>query len=154
MMEWWNARDARERLLLTICAALVALVSIVQLGVVPSMSYRERAANALEREVAINEEVRAVAATKTDQRATPSDGRPLQAIVSDTSSLFGLEVNRMAPTDQGGLNLWLEAEPPQPLYAWLVDLERVHGVRVGKASIRWNSDQTTISANLYVEQGL
>ncbi|MEL6781979.1 MAG: type II secretion system protein GspM [Pseudomonadota bacterium] len=153
MMAWWTAREAREQLLIIVAAILAVAVALFQFGLIPSATARDRAERAYANALAENADVRKAAARRVKTADAASRNEPLQTVVTNTSDLYGMTITRLLPAENDGLNLWLESEYPQTVFAWLTDLETNHGVRVGKASLRRNSDEQTVSVNVYLARG-
>ncbi len=149
---WWSGLEARERMLVLVAGALVTVIVLYQFVLVPSRQYAE--SRTLRYRAALSEyqDVRAVAALAGEVRAPESAGQPLQSVLTRTAGLYGLTITRLAPAENDGLNLWLDDVSPQLLYAWLGDLERAHGVQVGKAALRADGEGNTVSASFYVSR--
>ena len=151
MNAWWNARDERERLILLVGGLMAAAIILYQYVWLPAEAYRERAerdhASALIDLAAIR---RAEASSLADTGSTAS-AQPLQSVITRTAEGFGLTISRLVPAGEEGMNVFFDSAPPLLVYAWLGELERNNGVRVGGTStLRKNSDNQTVSANIFL----
>lgn len=155
LKNWWSGRDSRERTLLSICLALTVIIVLFQFVLVPSFSFRDREAKRYASQANMHSEVVQTlrAYENSPKQANVKANGPVQGIVSDTSSVFGISISRIEPTSNGDLTLWIEEIDPQSLYAWLTDLETNQGISVSKASIRMNKDTVTVNANVFVSRG-
>ncbi len=150
---WWNEREPREQWLLG-TAAILTVLMLLWAGVLsPAMDYRRNQETALRSALAENAEIRAGVARVGDARVAAMDEQPLQSVIMTSAAASGVTLNRLTPAENDGFNLWIDAASPDALYGWLVGLETRHGVRVGKASLRLNSDEATVGASLYLVRG-
>ena len=153
LAEFWKARDDRERKLLLLAAALFGTVLSWQFVYLPSSDFRRRTearAQAAQSDLAV---VASLVGRRQSGSGGDRSGTPVQSVVTDTANVYGLSIGRIEPSPDGSLTLWFDKVSPSLLYAWLLDLEQSHGVRVGKASLRLNQDGETVSANIFVERG-
>ncbi|MEM7767983.1 MAG: type II secretion system protein M [Pseudomonadota bacterium] len=147
---WWNGLEAREKQLILIAGVLSAVIGLYQLILVPSLGFADSQQQRYRAALSEQADVRAAAAQARTTAAPETANQPLQSVLTNTAGLYGLTITRLAPAENDGLNLWFDGVPPQILYAWIGDLERAHGVRVGKASLRNDPEGGTISANFYM----
>lgn len=153
MNTWWDAREPRERLIIIIGGVIAGFLALYQFVMAPSSDFRERAERRYSNALAENFDILTAITTRSSSAEAPSRNQPLQTVVTNSSDLYGMTITRLIPAENEGLNIWLEAEGPETVFAWLSELERTHGVRVGRASLRRNSDEQTISANVYLARG-
>ena len=153
MANWWNEREPREQWLLGVAAALTVVFLLWAAILGPAMEYRRQQETALRAALAENADIRVGVAQVGELRMAATDERPLQSVIMTSASASGVTLNRLTPAENDGFNLWIDNASPDALYAWLVELETRHGVRVGKASLRLNSDETTVGASLYLVRG-
>ena len=150
--QWWLEREPREKLLLAVAGALCVLIAAYQFAFMPSSAFRaeqERAFSAALSEYAY---VSSVTDNMMETRSDPSREQPLQAVLTNTSGLYGLTISRLVPAEADGMNVWLDSASPQLLFAWVADLERSHGVRVERAAIRRNQEGDKVTANLFLQR--
>ena len=152
MKDFWEARDARERLLLLIAGALTIAFVLFQFIWTPAQDFRSRAERGLATASSDLELVRQSTAVAIDQSRPETLNTPLQSVVTDMATVYGLTISRIEPSQNDALTLWFEAVAPTAIYAWLVDLENSHGVKVQKASIRLTQDGLNVSANVNVSR--
>jgi len=151
MKAWWDAREEREKLILLVGGVIAVLVVVFQYAWLPAKSYRERAERDHASALADLAAVRRAEASTLAATAAPTSAQPLQSVITRTAEGFGLTISRLVPAGEDGMNVFLDAAPPLLVYAWLGELDRNHGVRVGGTStVRKNSDNQTVSANIFL----
>lgn len=153
MMTWWNEREPRERLILTVGLIVALTLGLFQFAWVPSQEFRDRAerahASALTDIVAVKRQKSFLGG----EVAVETTNQPIQSVITRMADGFGLPLARLVPAGSEGMNVFIDAASPLLLYAWLGELERVHGIRVGATStVRRNSDNQTVNANLYLSR--
>jgi len=149
---WWNTRETREKGLILVALLLSVVLGVYQFALVPSARYREAQKTDFQTALEDHAMVSAAIVQRVSRAEPESANQPLQSVLSRTSELYGLSITRLLPADEGGLNVWLEGISPKLLYAWIGELERSHGVRVAKASLRRDEDRKTLTANLYMKR--
>lgn len=149
---WWSSRDVRERILIGVAGLLTCAILLVQFVLLPAQAFAGRQERAYAAALAEQADVRAALAGRMQAGAVESRERPLQAVLTSSAELYGLSIARLLPAEDEGLNLWIEDVPAELVYAWIAELERVHAVRVGRASIRRNREGDTVNVNLYVSR--
>lgn len=153
MKAWWNARDERERLILLVGGVIAALIVLYQFAWLPAEAYRARAERDHVSALGDLAAVRRVEASAVADTSAPTSAQPLQSVITRTAEGFGLSISRLVPAGEEGMNVFFDAAPPLLVYAWLGELERNHGVRVGGTStLRKNSDNETVSANIFLSR--
>lgn len=155
ILNWWNTREPREQLLISISCVLTLGVILYQFLYAPSVEFREQSARRYSAQASTHMDVVQTLRTyeNSPRQMNAVSSGPVQGIVSDSSGIFGISISRIEPTENGDLTLWIEEIDPRALYAWLTDLEVNHGIFVNKASIRANSDTVTVNANVFVSRG-
>lgn len=148
--QWWIDREPRERWLLGTAAILSLVVVAYQFILVPTAGFRADQKRAFSSALSEYAYVSAATRSVTARQSVPTRNRPLQAVLTNTSDLFGLTISRLAPAERDGLNVWFDSVSPELLYAWLGELEREHAVRVERAAIRRNPDSEDVNANLFL----
>lgn len=152
MMAWWNAREIREKWILLIGGVIALAVVLFQFAWLPSQEYRQRAERA---HAAAALDLSLIRAQEAQAGQTiSSSNQPIQSVITRLADGYGLTLSRLIPAGDAGMNVFIDAADPLLIYAWLLELERAHGIRVGATStLRRNADQSTVSANLYVSRG-
>ncbi len=148
---FWTELEPRERTLILLAGIIVFAVFLYQFVYVPSVQSKARAQRAYADALAENVTIAAAVRNSTGSYSD-NNQQPLQTVVTNLSDLFGITITRLIPAENAGLNLWLEAESPETVYAWLSELERSYGVRVGKATLRRNSDEQSVNVNVYLSR--
>lgn len=149
---WWAGRTLRERRMVMVMIALIA-VTVAWLGVVrPVLGWRAEAADRAAAAAATLVEVRAAAASLAPPGSPaqlPVEG--LEPLIRRTAEASGLEVvTAMSASKQLGFQL--SSVGSGPLFAWLSALETDHRLTVCSLGVVKNADATlnvdgTVSAS-------
>jgi type II secretory pathway component PulM len=130
MMDWFNSREPRERILLVILAVLLGIFSIWFVATRdggPNGKTRLEAAQ-MDRELWLRAAPRLTAGTTMGDRSEFSRG----ALV-DASRKRGVALSRVQPQAAGGLSVWIDDAPTSALYGLINDLVSSHAVKVETA---------------------
>jgi len=127
MMNWFNAREPRERLLLLILGGLLVLF-LAWFAIT-----RERGpdgAAALEaaqtdRELWLRAAPRLGTTATIGERADFTRGS-----LVDMARKRGVNLSRVEPQSGGSLGVWIDDAPTQSLYGWIEDLVTGYAVKV------------------------
>jgi general secretion pathway protein M len=156
--DWLDSLAPRERRLVYVAAALVAVALLYFLLVMPLEGMTARRAARVERMSAdlawmkqVAPQVRAAAA----QGAGPQGGESLVVLVDRTGREAGLgnALRDQSPSGEHGLRLRLEAASFDVLVAWLAVLQQRHGVTVEAATIDAASGPGLVNASLTLTHG-
>lgn len=143
MIEWWDSREPRERLLIVIAAILLGCALLYQFVLGPAIVGNEDARRAHLRamqalEVVISEkqiiESRQATSGAAPQRGMLS-GPPLRAGLTGLATQRGIEVSRLQTTANDGFSISMENVDPKLFFTWLGEVEGMFGVRVQTVSI-------------------
>lgn len=152
MKDWWKAREPREQWLLLLGGGVALTVLIFQYVWEPSTRFVSQQRTVLATALSERADVRRAVSNRVDGPMEPRSQQPLQLLLTQTADLYGLTLSRIVPAEDNGFNVWLDEARPVLFYAWVAELEREYGVRVGKASLRRNSDERTVNANIYMSR--
>lgn len=133
MNAWWAARTPRERLILGIGAAIVAIFGLAQLAVAPVFKWR---GGAEARAAAAEDRYRLVA--RSAALATPvntASAEPVRNVLNTTAGALGVELTFVNALADGSVDLQAGPVAPERLFDLLSRLEREHGVKVKSADI-------------------
>lgn len=139
---WWAGRTARERWMLLVMFALIALV-VGWLGVVRPLGNAQTDARLrLEMAVTALAEARARSAMAVAvPQATATAQPPIDALLARTASDAGFANARVDAQGPTRAALTIEAGRPQALFGWIGALE-AQGVTVEGLRARPNQDRT------------
>ena len=147
MTAWWEARSARERWLVGVMLALLAIV-IAWLIVVRPLADALDAAK-------LRHGAAVVALAEARARARPAAGPaaigPADQLVAETASAAGFTGARIARLGPGRASVAVDAARPQALFGWVAQMER-RGLVVERLSARANADRT-LSAEITLRAG-
>lgn len=136
LREAWAARTSRERVLLSVAAALLVGVLgwyglVAPLGRAAEDAEADRRA-AAERLTAVETGAREI---KALSRARSPSAAEMEALVVQSAGEAGLTLDRRR-AEADGVTVWMDAVPPTQLFAWLERLQ-ARQVRVaGLTAIR------------------
>lgn len=146
MSAWWEMRSARERLLVGIMLALLALV-IAWLAVIRPLADALDAAK-LEHEAAV---VALAQARAQRPAAAAAAAGPADSVVAETAAAAGFTGARIARLGPARVGVTLDAARPQALFGWIAEMER-RGLAVERLRAQANADRT-LSAELALRSG-
>lgn len=155
MKTLWGERTPRERWMLGVMAALLAVV-ILWLGVVrPLEAARQSARQVLREATDRNAAIRAKAKLlKSLPRgaATAMSATPLDQFVGQSAGEAGLTLERAQAQGADRMDIAIAAVRPAALFAWLAGLEG-RGVRVETMSARPSPTAGSISVQAVLARG-
>lgn len=139
----WLARSVRERWLLGVMLALVALV-LVWLAVLRPLSdmlsaARERHGEAVAALAEARTQAAAIAALERERPAAQAG--PIDSAVAAAASAAGFQLSGLQPQGPGRVSLAIGAAKPQALFGWIAALE-AQGYIVQSLSVTSNPDRT------------
>ncbi len=141
---WWAARSARERLLLLVMAALLALVLTWFVVIRPLMDARAAAEARLNAAVTELAQARADAEALKQQAATaPGNPVPLpvDGFLMQSAAEQGFTNMQVSATGAGSATVSIGQVRPAAFFGWIGQLE-ARGLMVESLSARANPDQT------------
>ena len=138
---WFVGRSLREKRLILVMLALLALTVVWGLVILPVRdglsSARSRHADAVERFAATEQ---AVELLSRSRRARPLTGSLADALRAEAAAA-GFTVATLDEQGQGRVHLTIQSGRGAALSAWLARLERI-GILVDAATLRDNGDGT------------
>lgn len=144
----WLARTPRERWLLGVMLALVALVLVWLLVLRPLSDMlsaaRQRHGEAVAALAEARSQAAAIAALERN-RPAPFAG-PIDAAVAAAASEAGFQLSGLQPEGPGRVSLAIGAAKPQALFGWIGALE-AQGYIVQSLTVSSNPDRT-VSARI------
>ena len=139
----WLARTARERWLLAVMLALVALVLVWLLVLRPLSDMlsaaRQRHGEAVAALAEARSQAAAIAALEKN-RPTAFAG-PIDTAVAASASQAGFQLSGLQPEGAGRVSLAIGAAKPQALFGWIAGLE-AQGYIVQSLTATSNPDRT------------
>jgi len=145
-MSWWQARSARERVMLAVMAALLVLVLGWLLVARPLADALDAAKLRHGAAVVALAEARARPSTIGPSLAGPVDG-----LVAETAAQAGFTGARIARQGPAGASVVIDAARPQALFGWVAQMER-RGLIVERLRVQANADRT-LSAEIALKAG-
>ena len=130
MMDWFNSRELRERILLMVLAVLLAIFAfwfVVTRESGPDGRANLEAAQ-MDRELWLRAAPRLTAGTAVGNRSEFTRGALVEA-----SRKRGVALSRVQPQGEGGLSVWIDDAPTPALYGLINDLVSTHAVKVETA---------------------
>jgi general secretion pathway protein M len=155
MREWFFSREPRERVVLAIGAAAVVL--LIGYGFI--WKPLSDGSAALRIDVAAKSRLlmeldRAAAVAPVEQSPRPGTEQSLVVLVDRTAQGHGLAgaLTRTRPDGTTGINVTLQNAAFDALLAWLVTLERDHGVSVESASVTGSRQPGLVNGQLLLRR--
>ena len=146
MTAWWETRSLRERRLLAIMFALLAIV-LAWLAVVRPLADALEAAR-LRHAAAV---VALAGARAARPAAAPAAAGPADSIVAETAAAAGFAGARIARLGPARAGVAVDSARPQALFGWIAEMER-RGLVVERLRAQANADRT-LSAELALSAG-
>lgn len=139
----WRARTPRERWLIALMLALLALVAVWLLVLRPLGDIKAAARQRHEAAVAALADARADAAAigALERRRPAPIAGPLDIAVARAAAEAGFQLSRLQAEGAGRVALTIDAARPQALFGWLGAMER-RGLIVERLSATGNGDRT------------
>ena len=138
MMNYWNDRTPRERLLISVAAGLAALVLLLQLIWLPAMRAKESAQLGADRAAKTLEAIsRQSTALGTDSApgTKPNNPDTVRRVVLETANSRGLTIARVLVDEQGSVVVQVDDAPASTVFGWLLDVRRSSNAHIRKASM-------------------
>lgn len=160
MKKWWQERNARERLILSIGGLLLLLflyysliISPLQSGIVQT---QQRKANALEVAgwmLSVSPEVQRLRRS-SGSNANIKRGGSLLSVVDETSKAAGLgqSITRLQPEGESEVRAWLDAAPFNETLRWLRTLESSYGVEIAELSFNRDNEAGRVKARITLKR--
>lgn len=152
----WTTLAARERLVLAVGGAVLALV-VLFLGIwEPLAAARHQREVELRAARALAVQLEQLAAAAPRAGAAPAGaGQSLLAVVDQSAKASALNKppTRLQPDGDNAVRLWLEDVPFDALVRWLGELHARYGVRVEAAEVERESGPGLVNARLTLMRG-
>ncbi|MEO0882947.1 MAG: type II secretion system protein M [Pseudomonadota bacterium] len=145
MTNWWETREPRERLLLSVAGVLTFLVLGYLLVIQPLSNARQQASQALasaqtDRAI-VDRGISVLANTDVTSSGAAPDVDDFRTMVTRSAREAGLSLSRVQRGSDGTIQLRFDdAEPPR-LFAWLATIESQPGGEIVAASISARNDE-------------
>lgn len=146
---WWHDRAPREQVLLCVMGAIL----VVWLGVNAVWQPLRAARVSLSDQIARHERALAVLASDPVPAlpAMVNDGRPLNGIITDTTTAFQLTIRRLEP-DGPRIRVTLDEASFDAVILWLEAVIRDQGLRVSQIDLTRRPAPGVVSATLTLER--
>lgn len=140
MSEWWQARSARERMLLRVMLGLAVIV-LGWLLVVRPLGDSLEAAKA--RHGAAVVALAEAKARRETIRGVPGAAPtlPVDSLIGQSAGEAGFTAARVTAAGPARASVTIESARPQALFGWVASLER-RGLVVERLQVRANADRT------------
>ena len=140
---WWSGRSERERIMLSIMGALVALLLFWLLLIRPIDAAKARAEQRLDVATLAAGKVAAVAdqVRVSRTRPAPAMSAVLPVVVGKAAEGAGFTLSRLDPQGPDRVTIGISTARSPALFGWLALLAQ-QGVIVERLTLRTNSDAT------------
>jgi general secretion pathway protein M len=151
----WQARTAREQLLLGVMGALTVLLLVSLLVIQPLVRFNDHArtdyAAAMQLYRSIQADARDYRELSQDESANAATTQSLRSVVASVALRHEISLARMVPTDDGALTVNIDRAPTQAVMRWLVDLDQRHHVAVMSSTLD-REGEGLVSASLVLRR--
>lgn len=141
MSDWWQARSARERTLLTVMVALAAIVLGWLLIVRPLADALEQAKARHGLAVVALGEARARDEARRAGANAPAVPLPIDGLLAPAAAEAGFPGARVTGQGPAAAVVAIDAARPQALFGWVAQMER-RGLAVARLRAQANPDRT------------
>ncbi len=145
---WFYGRDRNEQ---WIVAALALLIVVSMLWLVawkPVADWHAASVGRLDNAQATLDFVKINQGAAQQARASGASSGSLIQVLSRAATANGLKLNRVQPEDSGLLNVVLQEQPFDQVFAWMAQLERSNGVSVVQASFKAQERSGYVNAQI------
>jgi general secretion pathway protein M len=155
--EWFNGLAPRERIMVSLAAAVVVLALVYAAAWSPLSSSVDRLEQSVEEQQSLKQWMQQSAAEVNRLRSTAGSGgdhRSLLAVVDQTSkqSQLAPAVKRVEPDGQELVRVTLEQASFDDLVTWLGNLQQRFGVNVADVSIDRQADSGRVNVRLTLKR--
>lgn len=141
---WWNDRSPRERVMLGVMTALIAILILVFGVIGPLQNARAKALADIRTYETINARLRAAGPIRP--RTGPARSGPPAQVLSVSAATFGL--NPRVEDMPGGVRAVLTDVPYDSLVSWLGDLGATAKLRVRRVSLQRGASAGHVNATI------
>ena len=138
MMNYWKARTARERLLISIAAGLAASVILLLVIWLPALQARKSAQLGAERAAKTLEAISRqspIQASDNGSGTGLNDPDAIRRVVLEAASSRGLTIVRVLVDEQASVVVQVDDAPASTVFDWLLDIQRNSYARIRRASM-------------------
>ena len=140
MMEWWQSREPREKLLIKVFGALLVVAALIQFALIPVL--QTNGEQRLKNQQAMQTLDAVTSSDAILRRAAGASGSGSQTSISELRSAAlslaaqrGLAISRIQGGNGDEIIMILDKASPQILYAWLADIQTQFGARPSSISL-------------------
>lgn len=150
LSDWWQQRDPRERVMLTVMCVAIAAFLLWYGAFVPLRHARDAAQTRHVRAVAELVRVQTELAHLSELRerlpAAQVDAGALKNAVLASAAQAGLQIGNERSDDAGGLEIDSDGATPAQVFGWLDALHAKHGLSPASLSVARNQDRLRLQA--------
>ncbi len=138
VIRWWRGRAAREQVLLTVLAVLLAGLTLVYGIYQPLLAFKARSERHYAQAAADHQAIMPLVASvkaasgREGQRLT---AETLQSWLDDSTKAQGLSLSNYTPMGDGKVSFWVSGTSTGAVMGWLMDLEQLKNYRLSEATI-------------------
>jgi general secretion pathway protein M len=151
---FWGGRTPRECALMAALGAVLAAAAVVVLVWRPLAAERTALRDSIARYAAATQYLAsggAAALARADTLPADQDA-PLSVRLVDAATALGLTVRRLDPVGAAAFEVSLEDAPFDAVVAWLVALERDHGLRLAAMRMQRRPAPGVVTATVTIEE--
>ncbi|HPF47666.1 MAG: type II secretion system protein M [Alphaproteobacteria bacterium] len=149
MKAFWSGLTERERLLICLCGALVAVTITYLLLIRPLFEKEQNTRRAMEAEKAAYTRIIDLASRAEgtrgikgpDQKAEAVDLREAATIASKET---GIAISRIQPGRDGDVSFWIDAAKTDQIFNWLLLMDSRYDRQVKKLTLQKNANSENL----------
>ncbi len=147
---WYAGRERNEQIVISILTALIVLSLGWLLAWKPVADWHATATNRLSNAQVTVDMVKANESALRQTTSGSSGGArgSLVQIISRGANAQGLTLNRMQPEDSGLVNVVLQEQPFDKIFAWMAQLENNNGLAIAQASFKAEEKSGYVNAQI------
>jgi general secretion pathway protein M len=155
LRQWLDGLAPRERNLVYVAAALIAVALAYFAVVVPATTAATQRAARIDKKQADLEWMRQVAPQVAASAGAAASNESLVVLADRTGREAGLSgaIRDQSPEGEHSLRLRLEAAPFDVMVTWLASLQQQQGVRIDTATISTTGAPGLVNANITLSNG-
>ncbi|MEX0290075.1 MAG: type II secretion system protein GspM [Flavobacteriaceae bacterium] len=137
LQDYYQSKSTNEQLILKALGITILLALWYNFFSAPAQKEHQRYEKRLEKQIELKAWLSNNLPAAKPKRATAShDNRSLLTIVTETSKLSQIALNRVQPGEDGSIRLWIESVNFNSLMAWLHQLQTQHNIQAQEISVQ------------------
>jgi len=160
MNAFLSGLSQREKLLLATAMVLATFVLLYMAVIRPVNAYGLKAKQEYENAQGLYERVTTGAKQVAVLKAGTNSGKklkstqPFRVQVSLIARSVGVPINRIQPSDDGALTIWIDGVPAQSVYRWLAALETDYSISPVRVSMQKSGTEGLVRTQVQFDEAM